>query len=66
MEKYSEWVGEWNEKKNGLRWHKLPNLSGLPAHDAYSDCLSTIKVMEMMASKFDPAQVEADSIDLNF
>ena len=66
MEKYSEWMGEWNEKKNGLRWHKLPNLSGMPSHDAYSDCVSTLKVMEMMASKFDPSQVEADSIDLNF
>ena len=66
MEKYSEWMGEWNEKKNGLRWHKLPNLSGMPSHDAYSDCVSTLKVMEMMASKFDPAQVKADEISLDF
>jgi DNA polymerase-3 subunit epsilon len=66
MEKYSEWKGEWNEKKNSLRWHKLPNLSGMAAHDAYSDCLSTIKLMEMMASKFDPSSVEADEICLDF
>jgi DNA polymerase III epsilon subunit-like protein len=66
MDHYARWCGEWNEKKQGWKWQKLPNLSGLPAHDAYSDCISTLKVMEMMASKFDPSQVEADSIDLNF
>ena len=66
MEKYSEWKGEWNDKKDEFKWHKLPNLSGLPSHDAYSDCISTLKVIEMMASKFDPSQVEAEEIDLNF
>ena len=66
MEKYSEFLGEWNEKKEDLKWHKLPNLSGMPAHDAYSDCVSTVKLLEMMASKFDPSKVEADEIDLNF
>jgi DNA polymerase-3 subunit epsilon len=66
MEKYSEWKGEWNEKKNSLRWHKLPNLSGLAAHDAYSDCLSTIKVMEMMAANVDPQDLTADQISLDF
>ena len=66
MEKYSEWKGEWNDKKDGFKWHKLPNLSGLLAHDAYSDCVSTLKVIEMMANKFDPAAVEADSISLDF
>jgi DNA polymerase III epsilon subunit-like protein len=66
MEKYSEFMGEWNDKKDGLRWHKLPNLSGMPAHDAYSDCVSTVKLLEMMAGKFDPTTVTADEIDLNF
>jgi DNA polymerase III epsilon subunit-like protein len=66
MDKYSEWKGEWNDKKAGVRWQKLPNLSGMPAHDAFSDCVSTLKVIEMMANKYDPAAVEADTIDLDF
>jgi DNA polymerase III epsilon subunit-like protein len=66
MDKYSEWVGEWSEKKDGFKWQKLPNLSGMPAHDAFSDCISTLKVMELMASKFDPKSVEADAISLDF
>jgi len=66
MEKYSEWKGEWNEKKNSLRWHKLPNLSGMVAHDAYSDCISTLKVMELMAGKFNPSLVTAEDVCLDF
>jgi DNA polymerase III epsilon subunit-like protein len=66
MDHYARWCGEWNEKKEDFKWQKLPNLSGLPAHDAYSDCVSTLKVMEMMASKFDPSTVEAEEINLNF
>ena len=38
----------------------------MAAHDAYSDCISTLKVMELMAGKFDPAAVEADEISLDF
>jgi DNA polymerase III epsilon subunit-like protein len=66
MDKYSEWCGEWNEKKNGYKWQRLPALSGMPSHDAYSDCVSTLKVMELMASKFDHTAVKAEEIDLNF
>jgi len=66
MEKYSEFLGEWNDKKEDLKWHKLPNLSGMPAHDAYSDCISTVRLLEMMASKFDPSNVEAGDISLDF
>jgi DNA polymerase-3 subunit epsilon len=66
MEKYSEFMGEWNTKKEDLKWHKLPNLSGMPAHDAYSDCVSTVRLLEMMASKFDPSTVEAEDISLDF
>ncbi len=66
MDRYSEWCGEWSEKKQDWKWQKLPNLSGLPAHDAYSDCLSTLKVMELMAGEFRHEDVSADEIDLNF
>jgi len=66
MDKYSEWCGEWSKKKEGWKWQKLPNLSGMPAHDAYSDCVSTIKVMEKMAGKYDPSTIDANDLDLNF
>lgn len=66
MDKYSEFIGEWNEKKDGFKWQKLPNLSGLPSHDAFSDCVSTVRVMELMAGKYDHETMTADDIDLNF
>jgi len=66
MDRYSEWCGEWSTKKDGFKWQRLPALSGMTAHDAYSDCVSTIKVMEMMANKFDPAAVEAEDLNLDF
>ena len=66
MDKYSEWAGEWNTKRDGFKWQRLPALSGLPAHDAYADCLSTLKAMELVAGKFDPSTVEADDISLDF
>jgi DNA polymerase-3 subunit epsilon len=66
MDKYSEWKGEWNASKEGIRWQKLPNLSGLPAHDALSDCISTVKVMELMAANKNLAEVSAEEISLDF
>ena len=66
MDKYNQWCGEWNTKRDGFKWQRLPALSGLPAHDAYADCLSTIKVMEKMSGSFDPLSVEADTISLDF
>lgn len=66
MDRYSEWKGEWNEAKEGIRWQKLPNLSGMPAHDALSDCISTLKVMELMAGGVDLATVTAEEISLDF
>ena len=66
MDKYSEWCGEWSDKKDGFKWQKLPNLSGYASHDAFSDCLSTIKVMELMAGVHDPTAATAEEIDLDF
>ena len=66
MDKYSEWCGEWSTKKDGFKWQRLPALSGMPGHDAFADCISTLKAMEMMAGKYDPAAVTADEIDLDF
>jgi DNA polymerase-3 subunit epsilon len=66
MDKFSEWCGEWNIKRNGFKWQRLPNLSGMPAHDAYSDCISALKAIEKMTGAFNPSKIEADEIDLNF
>jgi DNA polymerase III epsilon subunit-like protein len=66
MDQYSAWVGEPSKKKDGPKWQKLPNLSGLPGHDALSDCLSTLKVMQKMAGLFDEATQDADLIELDF
>ena len=66
MDQYSEWVGEWNTKKDGFKWQRLPALSGLPAHDAFADCLSTIKVIEMMAGSVNKEELNAEDIALDF
>jgi DNA polymerase-3 subunit epsilon len=66
MDKYSEWVGEWNTKKDGFKWQRLPALSGMPAHDAFADCLSTIKAMEMMAGSVNKEELNAEDIALDF
>jgi DNA polymerase-3 subunit epsilon len=66
MEEYSRWCGEWSVKKEDFKWQKLPNLSGLPPHDAYSDCISTLKVMELMAKNADKMDITADEISLDF
>ena len=52
MDRYSEWCGEWNTKRDGFRWQKLPNFLGEESHDAYNDCKNTLKVMQKMAGEF--------------
>ena len=66
MDEYSGWCGEWSAKKNDVKWQKLPNLSGMASHDALSDCVSTLKVMQKMAGIFDEVAQDAELIDLDF
>ena len=66
MDKYSEFSGEWNTKRDGFRWQKLPNFLGEESHDAYNDCRNALKAMQKMAGEFDPDSLTADCIDLNF
>ncbi len=66
MDRYSEWKGEWNESKGSVRWQKLPNLSGMPAHDALADCISTVRIMDLMAKGLDLATLSSDEISLDF
>ena len=66
MDKYSEFSGEWNVKKEGFKWQKLPNFIGEESHDAYNDCRNALKAMQKMAGEFDSSTLTADDIDLNF
>ena len=66
MDKYSEWAGEWNTKRDGFKWQKLPNFSGDSAHDAQVDCNNTLIAMRKMAGEFNEESLTADQIDLNF
>lgn len=66
MDHYSEWVGEWNTRKDGFKWHRLPNLTGEESHDAIADCRNTLKLMQKMAGMFDESKVSAEDLDLDF
>lgn len=66
MDRYSEWSGEWNTKKNGFKWQKLPNFLGEDSHDAQVDCRNTLKAMQKMAGEFNEEQLTAEDIDLDF
>lgn len=66
MDRYSEWSGEWSPKKQGWKWQKLPNFLGIDTHDAYNDCLNTLKTMQKIAGCFNESDLDADSIDLDF
>jgi DNA polymerase-3 subunit epsilon len=66
MDKYSEWSGEWNVKKESFKWQRLPNFLGEESHDAYNDCRNALRAMQKMAGEFDPSALTADEIDLNF
>lgn len=66
MEKYSEFKSEWNDSKDGFKWHKLPKLATGEAHDSLVDCVSTLKLLQLMAGDFDPMKVEAEEISLDF
>lgn len=66
MDKYSEWAGEWNTKKEGFKWQKLPNFLGEEAHDAQVDCRNTLKAMQKMAGLFNEEALTADDISLDF
>ena len=66
MDRYSEWCGEWNNKRNAFRWQKLPNFLGEETHDAQVDCRNTLKAMQKMAGKYDEGAITGMDIDLDF
>ena len=66
MDKYSEYAGEWNTKRDGFRWQRLPNFSGTVAHDAFADCQNALLAMQKMAGAFNEGDLTEDMIDLDF
>ena len=66
MDKFSQWSGEWNSKKDGFKWQRLPNFLGEDAHDAQVDCRNTLKAMQKMAGEFREEELSAEDIDLDF
>lgn len=45
MERYAEFIGEWNDYRGSFKWQRL--LGG--GHNAISDCLATLKIIQDMA-----------------
>ena len=66
MDRYSEWCGEWSQKKGGFKWQRLPNFAGTATHDAYFDCQNTLLTMRKMAGEFQEEELTADDISLDF
>jgi DNA polymerase III alpha subunit (gram-positive type) len=66
MDKYSEWCGEWNTKRDGFKWQRLPNFLGEDSHDAQVDCRNALKAMQKMAGEFKEEDLTSDMIDLDF
>lgn len=65
MEAYSAWCGEWMSNKGDWKWHKLPQLAYGQAHDALTDCVSTLLLMRKMIGDFSD-EPSADDVDLDF
>jgi len=66
MDKYSEYAGEWNSKRDSFKWQKLPNFAGTATHDAFYDCQNTLLAMRKMAGLFNEEELTASDINLNF
>lgn len=66
MDRYSEWAGEYSEKKQGFKWQKLPNFAGTASHDAYFDCQNALLALRKMAGEFKEEELTADEISLDF
>ena len=49
MEQYSAWNGVWSPQKEDWKWQRLPKLAAGRAHDALTDCMSTLEVLKLMS-----------------
>jgi len=65
MEAYSKWCGNWDARKGDWKWHRLPQLAYGQAHDALTDCQSTLLLMKKMVGDFSD-EPDPNDIDLDF
>lgn len=65
MEEYAKWLGLWSVRKGDWKWHKLPQLAHGQAHDALTDCMSTLLLMKKMVGDFSD-EPNPNDIDLDF
>lgn len=58
MERYAEWVGEWNDYHQSYRWQRLPGGD----HTALGDARATLAVIREMAAGHDDAANEGGEV----
>ena len=63
MEEYAKWNGIWDERKDDFKWQKLPKLAYGKAHDALTDCASTLELLKLMAYERQTDDTELVSLD---
>lgn len=49
MEQYAAWNNVWDPRKDDWKWQRLPHLAYGKAHDALTDCSSTLELLKLMA-----------------
>ena len=65
MEAYSAYVGDWAKSKGDYKWQRLPKLGYGKAHNALTDCMSTLLLLQKMAGDFS-SEPNPDEINLDF
>lgn len=65
MEAYSAYVGDWAKSKGDYKWQRLPKLAYGKAHNALTDCMSTLLLLQKMAGDFS-SEPKPEEIDLDF
>lgn len=63
MEEYAKWNGVWDPRKDDYKWQKLPKLAYGKAHDALTDCVSTLELLKLMAYERQTNDTELVSLD---
>ena len=63
MEEYAKWNGVWDSRKDDYKWQKLPKLAYGKAHDALTDCVSTLELLRLMAYERQTDDTELVSLD---
>jgi len=65
MEKYAAYYGDWSNYHQSFKWQSLSNaasqcgISISNAHRAYGDCLTVLKVLQVLASRYEQSKQQA-------